>query len=54
MIYRAGKTHYTISFRQVSGNMDAIRIIHNGETMPSTAIPLIDDGLPHNVEVVIG
>jgi cellobiose phosphorylase len=53
--YRFGTVHYKISVenpRKV--NRGILQILLDGNPLPSSPIPLVDDGQPHEVQVVMG
>jgi len=53
--YHFGTTHYKISVENPQKVNRGIRLIHlDGNHLPSHLVPLVDDGQPHNVRVVMG
>jgi cellobiose phosphorylase len=53
--YRFGTTHYMISVENPDSVNRGIRqVLLDGNPLPGSLIPLIDDNLPHEVRIVMG
>ena len=53
--YRFGNTHYKISVENPKGvNRGIQKIILDGKTLSGNLLPLVDDGQPHDVSVLMG
>jgi len=53
--YRFGKAHYKISVENPNGVNRGIRqVVLDGNPLPGSLIPLVDDGQPHEARVVMG
>jgi len=53
--YCFGKTAYSIEIKNPDGVEQGVREIRlDGEVLPSNGVPLVDDGQPHQVIVVLG
>ena len=53
--YRFGATHHKISVENPHNiNQGIQQILLDGVSLPDGSIPLVDDGLPHEVWVVMG
>jgi cyclic beta-1,2-glucan synthetase len=53
--YSFGGTTYRFLVENPEGvNRGVRRVLHNGFSLPENRIPLIDDGQPHEVQVVLG
>ncbi len=55
VVYRFGATHYKVNIENPSNvNRGVLQVILDGVPFLDGIIPLIDDGLPHKVRVVMG
>ena len=52
--YRYRETVYHITLNNPAGGGAVLQITLDGKTLPDTAIPLVDDRKPHNVEIELG
>jgi len=53
--YRFGKAHYKISVENPNKVNRGIRqVVLDGNPLPGSLIPLVDDGQPHEARVVMG
>jgi cellobiose phosphorylase len=53
--YRFGTTHYKISVKNPHNvNLGIRQILLDGNSLPGSLIPLVEDGQPHEVWVVMG
>jgi cyclic beta-1,2-glucan synthetase len=53
--YRYGSTHYSIKVENPNGvNRGVIKVEMDGEVLPSEDFPLKDDGVTHNIRIVLG
>jgi cellobiose phosphorylase len=55
LTYRAGETSYQIHVENPDGVSRGVRqVTLDGDALPEGEIPLLDDGQPHEVRVVLG
>ena len=55
MDYRFGATHYKISVENPDGINRGIRqVMLDRNLLPGNLLPLVDDGQPHDVLIVMG
>jgi len=53
--YRFGKAHYKISVENPNGvNRGVRQVLLDGNPLPDSLIPLVDDDQPHEVRLVMG
>ena len=53
--YRFGKAHYKISVENPNGvNRDVRQVVLDGNPLPGSLIPLVDDGQQHEARVAMG